>query len=531
MSTTRPTPQARPRRLGGWATTRLGLHSPLARRLVIGLVLVSSALALLITALQLYSDLRHETRAIHAELLQIEKSFGGSLRRSVWTLDERQIKAQLDGILALPHVEAAFIEVDGRVRWQRGRRPAEIRLGPGSRRLSHRFELVMRYKGRERHIGTVVIVASLEPVYRHLMGKAAFVLLGNGLKTLVVVGVVFLLFQLTVTRRLDALARHARALELGAAPPPLPPARPADDPRADEIDQLSHALHDMQARLTEAYQRLAGLNQELRRESERHRAACRDLSSLSERLEDEVKQRTRALQASNRELESFAYAVSHDLRAPLRSIDGFSLALQEDHAEQLDAEGMQYLQRVRDAAQRMGRLIEDLLQLSRISQSQLHSRHVDLSAIARDIVEHLRQGEPGRRVSVSIQPGLQAWGDPGLLRIALENLLGNAWKYTAGQDRAEIEFGCQVQDRQQVCHVRDNGAGFDMRYADKLFVPFQRLHQAGEFPGEGIGLATVARIINRHGGTLWAEAEPGRGATFYFTLPAAPRSAGQPSED
>lgn len=511
--------------------THLGLQSPLARRLVISLVLVSSVLALLITLTQLYTDFRRDTASIHDELLQIEKSFRESLRRSVWTLNDTQVNAQLDGILALPYIESASIRVDGEVRWQRGRNAGGNEPSPDSRQLVHHFELTTRYKDHQRHIGTVAIIASLESVYRHLQEKAIFILLSNSAKTLVVVALVFLLFQLTVTRRLNALARHAHALDLQQIPPALPPARKPDDPQADEIDQLTHALHDMQERLAEAYRQQASLNNELREESQRHQTACHKLATLSERLEDDVRQRTQALQASNRELESFAYAVSHDLRAPLRSITGFSQALQEDCAGQLDDEGLQYLERVNNSALRMGQPIEDLLKLSRISQSKLHCRKVNLSNIATEVVEQLRLADPERRVWLDIQPDISAWGDPGLLRVALANLLGNAWKYSAGKDEAHIEFGGREEEGSQTCFVRDNGAGFDMRYAHRLFTPFQRLHQTREFKGEGIGLATVARVITRHAGRIWAEAEPGHGATFYFSLPPPHAAAnGQKSE-
>ena len=498
---------------------RLGLKSPLARRLVVSLVLVSSLLALILTLIQLYTDFRHEAASIREELLLIEKSFDESLTRSVWTLNDQQIMAQLDGIVDLPHIVSAYISIDGRTRWRQGLDPATLGLGRGSRLISHRFHLNTEYKGHQRDIGTVSIVASLDSVYKHLINKGVLILVANGFKTSVVVLVVFLLFQFMVTRRLDALARHAQAIELGEEPPPLPPSRPADDPRTDEIDHVVHALADMQQRLDAAYRDQAQLNTELRDEATRHEQSCRELAALSASLEDKVQERTQALRASNRELESFVYAVSHDLRAPLRSIIGFSQALEEDSSEIIGDEGRQHLQRVRASALRMGQLIDDLLKLSRISQGELRPRRVDLSAIAEKIAEQLRQADPERRVEFDIQPGIQAWGDPGLLRIALDNLLGNAWKYTAGCDIARIEFGCRREGERQICHVKDNGAGFDMRYAERLFVPFQRLHHQGEFPGEGIGLATVARVINRHGGQIWAEAEPHKGATFYFTLP------------
>ena len=221
---------------------------------------------------------------------------------------------------------------------------------------------------------------------------------------------------------------------------------------------------------------------------------------------------------ANSELQSFSYSVSHDLRAPLRSIDGFSLALLEDYADKLDDSGKDYLQRVRAASQLMGRLIDDLLELSRVGRADMHRKRVDLSELAREIAAALQTAEPGRHGEFIIAPGMSVDGDASLLRAALTNLLGNAWKFTGKRDRPKIEFGARDEDGRRVYFVRDNGVGFDMTYADKLFVPFQRLHAKEEFPGTGIGLATIKRIITRHRGRVWAEGEVGSGATFYFTL-------------
>jgi signal transduction histidine kinase len=211
--------------------------------------------------------------------------------------------------------------------------------------------------------------------------------------------------------------------------------------------------------------------------------------------------------------------VSHDLRAPLRGIDGFSEALVQDCADELSDEGKDYLRRIRAGTQRMGALIDDLLTLSRISRKELKSSDVDLSAIARSIVAQLQQDDPQRAVSCEIGAGLRTVGDNRLLTIVLENLLGNAWKYTGKTADACIETGSTARDGEVVFFVRDNGAGFDMRYVDKLFGVFERLH-GGEFEGTGIGLATVKRIIERHGGRIWGEGEVGKGACLFFSLPA-----------
>lgn len=236
------------------------------------------------------------------------------------------------------------------------------------------------------------------------------------------------------------------------------------------------------------------------------------------KLNEDLKQRAIELEALNKELETFSYSVSHDLRAPLRSISGFSQALLEDYLDLLDREGQDYLQRVRAASIRMSELIDALLGLSRITRRELRYETVDLSEIAHEIVMELQEAEPERQLKFIITPGLTADCDPRLLRAVLENLLGNSWKFTGKKPIAQIEFGAIAHDGETAYFVRDNGAGFDKAYADKLFGAFQRLHSTDDFKGIGIGLATVKRIIHRHGGSVWAEGEVEKGATFYFTL-------------
>ncbi|MCW5747030.1 MAG: PAS domain S-box protein [Alphaproteobacteria bacterium] len=244
----------------------------------------------------------------------------------------------------------------------------------------------------------------------------------------------------------------------------------------------------------------------------------RDAERQLKELNDKLARDNVELENLNKELEAFSYSVSHDLRTPLRAVDGFSQALLEDAGDKLDDTGRQHLTRVRNAAQRMGLLIDDLLNLARVTRTELNVEPVDLSTIARTVAEELRHDAPSRTVEIDIAPDLRTEGDPRLLRVALENLLGNAWKFTAGRDPAHIDFGREQVDGKPAFFVRDNGVGFDMTYAGKLFGAFQRLHDARDFAGTGIGLATVQRIIHKHGGRIWAEASPGEGATFRFTL-------------
>lgn len=237
-------------------------------------------------------------------------------------------------------------------------------------------------------------------------------------------------------------------------------------------------------------------------------------------LNQELARRNADLVAANHELESFSYSVSHDLRAPLRAIDGFSLALLEDCNDQLPEDGKADLARIRSAATRMGQLIDDMLRLSRIVRSEIRFESVDLSKIVHEVASDLRALEPDRVADIRISPEMKVQGDRHLLRVMIENLLGNAWKFTSKREGARIEVGLQPQNTEDVFFIRDNGSGFDMRYADKLFGVFQRLHSEKDYPGTGVGLATVQRIVNKHSGRIWAESKVDQGTTFYFSLHA-----------
>ncbi len=243
------------------------------------------------------------------------------------------------------------------------------------------------------------------------------------------------------------------------------------------------------------------------------------IQRLNETLEERIEERTAQLAAANRELEAFSYSVSHDLRSPLRGIDGWSLALLEDYGPILDEQGQTHIHKVRTEVQRMGTLIDDILKLSRITRAEMNKERVDLSTVAETVVVRLEESKTeGRQVEFVIQKGLTAMGDSKLLEVVLTNLLDNAFKFTSKRQEAHIEFGQTTMEGEPAFFVRDNGAGFDMTYATNLFGAFQRMHRVSEFPGTGVGLATVQRVINRHGGRIWATSEVGQGTTFYFIL-------------
>jgi PAS domain S-box-containing protein len=312
------------------------------------------------------------------------------------------------------------------------------------------------------------------------------------------------------------------------------PVRKAIDARrstsaTDELTLISRCgrtipVDECAAPIIDSFDRLLGGVLILRDVTDRRRQTDQ-IKKLNEQLDQRVQERTAALEVSNKELETFSYSVAHDLRAPLRSIHSFGQLLAERHAADLDQEGLSYLSRVRSAAERMSQLIDALLSLARIGKSEYRSETFNLSNVVRNVAEHVAEGYPSHPVDFVVADNMNCCGDLHMLRLAINNLLDNAWKFSCRTPHPRVEVGVQHHDGQSIYFVRDNGAGFDPQYADKLFDPFQRLHSEREFSGTGIGLAIVQRVIHRHSGRIWADSEPGLGATFFFTL----RSADQPS--
>lgn len=286
--------------------------------------------------------------------------------------------------------------------------------------------------------------------------------------------------------------------------------------KSRQIERLNATL---EARVEDRTRELEAANRELQCQIAERRRAESEVRALNEDLEARVRERTRELETLNEELRAFSYSVSHDLRAPLRRIESFSDLLMEDYGSDLDEAAVQYLERILRSSRHMSALITDLLKLSRISREQMECSDVDISELAWDVIEDYRSSEPERSVEVHVDPGLHAHGDKALLRVMLDNLIGNAWKFTSARSEARIEvLATQVGDEAGFC-IRDNGAGFDMEFADRLFQPFQRLHGSSEFPGTGVGLAIVHRIVRRHGGMINADAEVDKGAAFTVSLP------------
>lgn len=355
----------------------------------------------------------------------------------------------------------------------------------------------------ERTIGFARVIVDKE-----ISGQKFWALVLNSVLLLgvflLVSGVVTLIIVRKITQPLDRLTEGVRSVEEGEfARVPVE--------TVDEVGRVAVAFNHM-------------VNALEKRESERNRAEA-EIRSLNADLEYRVRARTAELEEANRELESFNYSVSHDLRAPLVRIEGFCQAFLEEYDSTLDTTGRFYLERTQVTCRQMGEIIRGMMSLSQVSRGELRREQINLSAMAERAVEALREMDPERRIRAVVAPDILGWGDPGLISILLENLLGNAWKFSAGRDDALIEFGARIDSGNQRCYIRDNGVGFDAKYADRLFRPFERLHAPGQFPGTGIGLAIVRKVIERHGGHIALESRAGEGTTVWFSLTSAGEGA------
>jgi signal transduction histidine kinase len=435
--------------------------------------------------------------------LSIQAQIAGSNAVSALLFDDQNsAEKTLSALQASPNIiSAGILTLDGQPfasysRDANGKTPDLPALASGkteSYRFAGRTVLLVRaivFQGKPT--GLIYIQSGMEGLYARLRlyAEISAVVLAVSLLVALLISPIF---QREISRpimELAGIAEHVSRDKNYSV-------RAAPSKNQDEVSTLVDAFNGM---LTQIQEREDALQE------------------AHDELELRVQERTTELNNINKELEAFSYSVSHDLRAPLRAIDGFSQALLEDYGEQLDASGQDHLRRVRTAAQRMSTLIDDLLNLSRLTRSEMRREKLDLSAVCKSIAEELQRGTPDRDVTFVIKDGLTVEGDSRLLRVAVENLLGNAWKYTSAHSRARIEFGFKQDNGRSAYFIRDDGAGFDPRYSDRLFGAFQRLHAISEFPGTGIGLATVQRIIRRHGGEIWAEGAVEKGATFYFTL-------------
>lgn len=493
----------------------------------LAVVLATTLAALLVAIVAMVGyDLRRYHQSWIADLTTQADLLGRTTAPALTFDDARVAQENLELLRARPKIRAAAIyNARGRL-FAKYAHEGESQFPAlpepdGTRIEGDDLVIFKRIVGEREILGTVYLRAEYE-LYDRLLGYL-------GIAALVAAAAMLVAYALSrplqraVTRPLLAIAEVAREVTEKRNF-----ALRADKLSEDEVGRLAEAFNTMLAEIERATRGLQESNLDLEREVGERRRAEQEISRLNTELEKRVKDRTAQLEYANAELEAFCYSVSHDLRAPLRAIDGFSQALMEDFPKDVPEDAQRYLSRIRSSTQRMGQLIEDLLNLSRVSRADLERRDVDVSELARQVVNDMQHREPGRKVEVLIWDGMRADADSRLLRAVLENLIGNAWKFTSKVPAPRIEAG-SVRDAERVTFfVRDNGAGFDMAYANKLFGAFQRLHSATEYAGTGIGLATVQRIVHRHGGRVWADAQPGKGAAFFFTLePGAETPSGE----
>ncbi len=452
--------------------------SPTSRRLVAYTVAASSLLALVATAVQLYSDYRIEVSSIEEDLALVERSNAAGLSHGLWIGDDELLDAQLEGVMRLPRVTWIRVdEVDG-VPKERGRRPR-------GQRIETAFDVTHAHRGKVQTLAHVSVAADLSPVVDRLTSRLLVILATNAGKTLLVALLMLVIFRRLFTRHLNALAKHVRSLEPDASSAPL---------------ELRRAPLSMPDELQLVVQAVNGMVDDVRNGFESRDA-----------LES-------ALRLRVRDLEEFSYSLSHDLKAPLRTIQNFSEMLSEMWEETPDSEAADFLQRIENAAARMSRLVESMLELSVVAHGELDLEEVDLGELTREIFEELQLLSVERPARLVLAEDLRVNADRTLVRTLLENLIGNAWTHTRECVEARIELGVEASAEGARFFVADNGGGFDPKLVEKVFQPFQSAHARREGGGSGIGLSIVLRVAERHGGRAWAHTRPGEGTRMYFTL-------------
>src|SRR5437870_1096898 len=471
------------------------------RQKLLAVVLLTTLTALLVAiAVMVGFDLRNYRQSLISDMPTQADLLGRTTAPALTFDDPRVAQENLELLHYRPQIRAAAIynargKIFASYSGTDGREVPKLPEADVTRIEGNELVLFKRIVDSREILGTVYLRADYE-LYDRLVGYLGIAAIVAAIAMLVAY-VLSRQLQHIVTSPLLAIAEVAREVTEKRAFSLRAPKL-----SKDEIGMLAESFNTMLAEIERATRDLQASNEVLGREIAEHNRAEQEILRLNRELEQRVKERTAQLEYTNGELEAFCYSVSHDLRAPLRAIDGFSQALLEDFPKDVPEEARRYLSRIRSSTQRMGQLIEDLLNLSRVSRGSLERRDADISELARQVVTELQTREPQRKVDISVWDGMRANADSRLLRAALENLIGNAWKFSSKTDKPRIEIGSLSDDGRAVFYVRDNGAGFDMAYANKLFGAFQRLHSGNEYQGTGIGLATVQRIVHRHGGRI-----------------------------
>lgn len=487
----------------------------IAQRLLLYILVFSSFVTLVSTSVQLFSDYQRDVDLIETRLEQIESGYLASISASLWNLDNKQLELLMDGILHLPDIRLVEIyELTDQFS-----DPLHIARGvkQTTRQLGREYAITYPVLGEERKIGTLFVQASLDNVYDRLWDRVILIFFSQGIKTFLVSLFILYIFYQLVTRHLSDLASFVNTIEPGKLQTALRLNRkPLKKP--DELDEVVGAFNDTTYKLHKAYEELRAANDQLILDIAARKKAEQEVIHLNQVLELRVQQRTAELEAANRELDSFCYSVSHDLRAPLRRIEGFRRILHDNYHQVIDDQGAHYLARIEAGTREMTEMINSFLRLSRSTQGEMNIARHNLSDKVNAILKRLREQAPERQVELHIASKVYGEVDSRFIDVLLTNLLENAWKYSLEKPVIEIDFGVLSENNERVYYIADKGVGFNMQFADRLFSPFQRLHSATEYEGAGIGLATVQRIIARHGGRIWATSTPGEGATFYFTL-------------
>ncbi|MDV7338207.1 ATP-binding protein [Terasakiella sp. A23] len=477
-------------------------------------LLVALALGIIVSLAQIVFDLSSEQKRIDQTVLQVLNTTKESAAQAAYSLNNELALRVVKGLFEYEPIYSAQITDDF------GRQLASLErplikhelswLGPLIRADQNLYTVPLYVANGQTVIGEMRVLVDRFLIAQDFIDRAGLVIFTGILRNFALAVFFGFLFYFTLGRPVMNTIANLSMID-----PNQPGKNQINVPMGhseDELGLLIRKINNILSDFDQTLQQRYLTEEELKRNQN-------TIRQLNMRLEERVKLRTGELEAANKEMEAFTYSVSHDLRAPLRTISGFGNILHEEYGDKLDDQASHYLERVRTGASRMETLINDLLKLSRSTRGDLHRSDFNLSELVSEIVAEMKQDNPEREISVHISPDIEAYADKRFMRVVFENLLSNAWKYTQHTNDPKIFFGMTDKEGYQAYYIQDNGAGFDMAYANKLFAPFQRLHSARDFEGTGVGLATVQRVIHRHGGEVWANAKVNEGATFYFTLP------------